>query len=64
MATVSNTNVTPKKPTDSIMHMAKDWGLDAQRKVIHSENFNEPDRSISLTAELHLIQPRRNDEYI
>ena len=52
MATVSNTNVTPKKPTGSIMQMAKDWGLDNQRKVIHSKNFNEPDRSISLTAEL------------
>ena len=52
MATVSNTNVTPKKPTDSIMHMAKDWGLDGQKEVIHSKNSNEPDRSISLTAEL------------
>lgn len=27
MATVSNTNVTPKKPTDSIMQMAKDFGF-------------------------------------
>ena len=52
MATVSNTNVTPKKPTDSIMQMAKDWGLYGQREVIHSKNSNEPDRSISLTAEL------------
>ena len=41
MATVSNTNVTPKKPTDSIMQMAKDWGLDGQKEVIHSENFNK-----------------------
>ena len=32
--------------------MAKDWGLDGQKEVIHSENSNEPDRSISLTAEL------------
>ena len=31
---------------------AKDWGLDGQKEVIHSENSNEPDRSISLTAEL------------
>ena len=27
MSTVSNTNVTPKKPTDSIMLMAKDFGF-------------------------------------
>lgn len=27
MATVSNTNVKPKKPTDSIMRMAKDFGF-------------------------------------
>lgn len=32
--------------------MAKDWGLDGQKEVIHSENSNEPYRSISLTAEL------------
>ena len=32
--------------------MAKDWGLDGQKEVIHSEISNEPDRSISLTAEL------------
>lgn len=31
---------------------AKDLGLDGQKEVIHSENSNEPDRSISLTAEL------------
>ena len=27
METISNTNVTPKKPTDSIMQMAKDFGF-------------------------------------
>lgn len=32
--------------------MAKDWRLDGQKEVMHSENSNEPDRSISLTAEL------------
>ena len=32
--------------------MAKDWGLDDQRKIIHSKNSNEPYSSISLTAEL------------
>lgn len=32
--------------------IAKDWGLDVQKEVMHSENSNEPDRSISLTAEL------------
>ena len=32
--------------------MAKDWGLDSQKEVIHSENSNEPDRNISMSAEL------------
>ena len=32
--------------------MAKDWGLDSQKKVIHCENSNESDRNISLSAEL------------
>ena len=30
MATVSNTNVKPRKPTDSIMRMAKDFGFKVQ----------------------------------